>query len=45
MGEVLRYVLYRWAVEASTQMKEANSNNGHEAESNAISNMSFHCNK
>jgi len=28
-------------------VKEVNSNNGHEAqtESNAISNMSFHCNK
>jgi len=28
--------MYRWAVEANTQVKETNNNKGREAESNAI---------
>ena len=30
------YIIYRWAGEASTQVKEASSNRGYEAESNAF---------
>ena len=32
----------RSAVEACTQVKEANNNKGHKAESNAIRNITFH---
>jgi len=37
--------MYRWAVEASTYVKEANKNKGRETESNAIRSVSFQYNK
>jgi len=34
--------MYRWVVEASTYVREANSNKGREAESNVIRNILSH---